>query len=361
MLDTDDPGGPGVPLDTCGDGCDVEGRSPAWSPADPSTVAYIHRGTLYTVEVGTAPGDFGWPAEDSVAVTGFRYDRGADEFIPTESRGVIETAEDPAWSDDGTEIAFSGQPTGQPDNRGIYAIRPDGTGLRTITDDSGPETEPTYAVDNEADLDVSASVMGSPSVVGGSVMVTFTLTNNGPDPAVDVALTTTFPTGAEVAAVVPVPAGCHDDGSGCELATLASGASAIYNLQVVHQTPVVAVALADATADTDDPDLTNNTADAPYEFVERVVAHGDLRVRVLPDEQLGYVGGTGVVTVVVSNRGPDPVEDVQLDVTWPAAVTRLPDPMPELCLLLGVTCSLGTLRRRGPDGAAGIDSVRRRG
>ena len=173
-------------------------------------------------------------------------------------------------------------------------------------------------------------------------MITFTLTNLGPDTAVDVALTTTFPAGAEVSAVAPVPPGCRNDGTGCDVAALAPGESRVYELSVVHQTAVIAVALADAVTATRDPDLTNNPADAPYEFVD-VVPHGDLRVRVLPDEQLGYVGGTGAVTVVVSNRGPDPIEDVQLDLTWPAEVTRLPDPMPALCLFLGVTCSLGTL------------------
>jgi hypothetical protein len=64
---------------------------------------------------------------------------------------------------------------------------------------------------------------------------------------------------------------------------------------------------------------------------------------VRPAEPLGYVGGSGAVTIVVSNRGSDPVEDVELDVTWPDEVTRLPDPMPEPCLLFGISCSLGTL------------------
>ena len=81
VLDTDDPGGPDVPLRACAR-CDVKaGRSPAWSPVDQSTVAFVDQGMLYTVEVGAAPERFGWPAEDPVLVTGIRYDPGAEEFF----------------------------------------------------------------------------------------------------------------------------------------------------------------------------------------------------------------------------------------------------------------------------------------
>ena len=343
VLDPQDPGGPGAALDTCQDGCDVDGRSPAWSPVDPGTVAYIDHGALLTVEVATAPDASSWPAEDPAAVTGFDHDPVANLLFPTESRGTVETAEDPAWSDDGTEIAFSGQPTGQPDNRGIYAINPDGTDLRTITDDRGPETEPTYAVEKEADLRVAAFVVGSPALVGGAVLITFTLTNDGPDTASDVTLATTFPAGAVVSAVAPVPTGCRDDGTGCGLARLAPGARRMYQVRVVHQAAIVAVGAASVRAATTDPDLSDNTGDAAYEFVGRLVPNGDLLVRVLPHGQTGYVGGTGSVTVVVRNRGSDPVANVQLDVTWPDELTRLSDPLPALCLLFGISCSLGTL------------------
>ena len=57
VLDPEDPGGPGLPLDWCDDLCDVDGRSPAWSPTDPGTIAYVDHGSLWTVEVAVTFAD----------------------------------------------------------------------------------------------------------------------------------------------------------------------------------------------------------------------------------------------------------------------------------------------------------------
>ncbi len=51
---------------------------------------------------------------------------------------------DPAWSPDGSKIAFSSRPDR---NRDIYVINADGTGLRQVTDDEYPDEGPTWSPD----------------------------------------------------------------------------------------------------------------------------------------------------------------------------------------------------------------------
>jgi len=52
---------------------------------------------------------------------------------------------DPAWSPDGTEIAFASERTGASH---LWAIRPDGTGLRRITPDEAPGGCPSWSPDS---------------------------------------------------------------------------------------------------------------------------------------------------------------------------------------------------------------------
>lgn len=49
---------------------------------------------------------------------------------------------DPAWSPDGSELVFTGAVAGQTD---LFAVRPDGTGLRRLTDTSVSEVEPAWS------------------------------------------------------------------------------------------------------------------------------------------------------------------------------------------------------------------------
>ena len=126
-------------------------------------------------------------------MTGFEGRNQKGEATP--SRAQISWAADPAWSPDGTEIAFTGQPAGQPNLRGIYAISPEGTGLRLVTDERGPETEPAWSPVQGTDVAVTVTVSGSPAAPGDPVTATYTVTNLGTARAQDVVLSTSFTAG----------------------------------------------------------------------------------------------------------------------------------------------------------------------
>jgi Tol biopolymer transport system component len=342
ILDANDPTGPGVAMDYCFDLCRPLGRTPAWSP-DGSRIVYEAEGQLRLI---TLPGpcctDPELDIDPPAAVTGFELSGDGD---PTESAPFISVAHDPTWSPDGNEIAFAGQLVGQPDQSGIWGIVPDGRGLRLITDEPGPETEPAYQPIRAADVAVTVSVANSPAQTGDPVVATFTVTNNGPAPAAEVALDTTFTAGALLGAPA-APPGCRSDGSGCGFALLAAGESRVYQVSIRHQVAVLGVATGTVVAENPDPLGSNNTASAPY----RVEA-ADVQVRVKLDEKVGYVGGPRVATVTVRNIGTNPVEDVRLTTTWPDLV--LPGAAPPLpsfapvCVLAGDACDLGTIAAGG--------------
>ncbi|MEO9326050.1 hypothetical protein ABFT23_21330 [Nocardioides sp. C4-1] len=350
LLDTSDPTAPPLELDSCADGCRPAGRHPAWSP-DGTTIAYEYQGQLRSFEfVGPCcdeRNEIGLvPIVDDQVLVGSTIDFGPLPRPLTPSRRVVAAAQDPAWSPDGTEIAFSGQPVGQPDDRNVYAIAPDGSGLRQVTDEPSPETEPAWQVDREADLSVTVTVAPTSVLVGDTLVATFTMRNDGPTPAYDPHLSTSFGPGAVVGAVPGGPAGCRADGTGCDLARLDPGEVRVYQVRVTHPTPVTGTATGTiVAAEPPDPDLADNVDSALYRVRGRRpvadVDRADVAVRIELDRSVGYVGGLRTATVTVRNLSPDPADDVRLRATWPTAVAAS-GPAPP-CLTAGNPCLLGGL------------------
>ncbi|HEY0357220.1 MAG TPA: hypothetical protein VGD11_01485, partial [Mycobacteriales bacterium] len=232
-----------------------------------------------------------------------------------------------------------GQPAGQPDQRGIYTLRPDGTGLAQLVQQRGPETEPAW----QPYARVAVTLTADPQQVapGGSTTLTATVTNAGPAPAGDTALTLDVPAGLSVSTV---PAGCSATGGRvvCRLGTLPVDGTRTVSVVAVGAEPATAVVAATATTPTPDDVAADDSATVTvFVVLPNSPVGADLVVSVSPSANPAFVGATNeVVTIAVTNRGPEAAPDVALTTTYPSFVAPTGTPP---CVPGGPPCPLGAL------------------
>jgi len=311
----------------------LAGRQPAWSP-DGLHIAYTDAFNAIAVATLTDANSDGKPdvpiSNAGVAqTTGFKSDGS-----PTQSRRTLAAAEDPAWSPDGTLLAITGQPAGQPDQRGIYTIRPNGTALTALIQARGPETEAAF----EPVADVRVQLAAAPSVIssGANSTLTATVTNAGPLRAAGVTLTIPVPVGLST---VPstLPPGCSLATATvtCTLGVMAAGSSLVRAFAVrgtaVGTYPVTAT----VTSTTKDPNLSNNSATVTIR-----VRATDLAVKITPAFPTAWVGGARTITVTVKNNGPGTAVNARLKMTLSGGLGAS---AAQPCLLGGAPCNLGTM------------------
>ncbi|WP_146900951.1 DUF11 domain-containing protein [Cellulomonas aerilata] len=294
------------------------GRSPAWSP-DGSRLVVERDGALHVITLADAGAD---GPDVPEAVTDATQVTGLAAGGATPSRPVLSVTEDPAWSPDGTEIALAGQPAGQPDQRGVYAVAPDGTGLREVAQQRGPETEPAYQP--YADLVVTLTADPPAVEVGSTTTLTVAVTNAGPGTAADVRVGADLPAGltaeTEASGLCTVTAAsvlCEVPGP------LPRGAGVAHQVVVRGRVEGSRTATASAASGVIERDTADNRA-------ATVVVVGPVRADVSVDVALGpgpepvraWRGGQPVTaTLTVSNAGPAPATDVRLTVGFPDFVT----------------------------------------
>ena len=184
-----------------------------------------------------------------------------------------------------------------------------------------------------ANLSVSQTGPQS-SQVGDPVTYVITVANAGPSPAANVVLTDPTPNGVIAVGItgdcVTLP---------CTIPTLAPGASFSATVQFnVPPNYVVApvVNIASATSDATDPSLNDNIS----AFTTTIGTGADVRADIAAPPTVA-VGGRMVYTTTVTNIGPSPATNVQLDSTMPAGLVFASNAGD---CTVAFPCSLGTLQ-----------------
>ena len=321
----------------CG-GLAVFGRSPSWSPdgtrlavADVQTD--IPADSELSIDARGAIGVLRLSPDDPSRVlsveplTGF-----ARDGTPTPARLQVGPSDEPEWSPDGSEIAFSASPAGQAQLRAIWAVTPDGATLRRVVDLSGPQHVPAYQPFTDLVL-----TMSSGPVSGGAATVTATVTNTGPAIVRPGSVTVELPAGL----TSPGLAGCTQSGAfvTCPLPDpLPAGGSAAFAVPVQGLVDATVFTVRGVVqSGTPERVVTNNTASVD------VGGAGGVGVTLALSSPVAFVGGRPVTaTFTVRNAGARPAQDVTLTTAYPAIVSVTPAGGAP-CVVAAGACPIGTL------------------
>jgi uncharacterized repeat protein (TIGR01451 family) len=250
----------------------------------------------------------------------------------------------PAWSPDGTKIAFTSQSQ-------IFVMNPDGSG-QTLRTTSGDNFDPDWAPQGHADVGVSLA-HGTFNPATRHLTWTITVSNAGPAPAEGVVVSdapaaTTFVSASSSKGSCTGPAVGSTGTVTCSIGTISPGTS--QTAQVAVRVPATTANFSDTatvTAASSDPDPSNNAASATVtlptaDLALTVVATPD---PVAPNQQLTY-------TLTVTNKGPDQAQGIVLNTSVPGqagfiGVSGIPStacaPVPAVGSPGFVSCSLGSL------------------
>ena len=157
----------------------------------------------------------------------------------------------------------------------VFTPAPDFVGeasLNTTSNDLGhantiaPSTDSdtvVITVNPVADLSVTKTDAADPVPFGQNIVYTITVTNNGPSTASVVTVTDTLPLGVTFGSATPSQGTCEESPVGivgCELGSLANGATAAISVEVMPTTTGNKTNSVTVSATEGDPDSTNNTA-----------------------------------------------------------------------------------------------------
>ncbi|HEY0160690.1 MAG TPA: IPTL-CTERM sorting domain-containing protein [Thermoanaerobaculia bacterium] len=177
----------------------------------------------------------------------------------------------------------------------------------------------------DADLAVTNSDTPDPVAPGGVITYTQSITNNGPDPAVNATFTQTLPASVGFVSLGQVGAAftCATPAIGasgtitCSTASLASGASTTFTLVVdVEASSGTVGNTVTADSDTFDPDNSDNVAGVTTTIV--APASADLSITKTTGTTSASPGDTIQYTIAITNAGPDDATAVVMTDTLPA-------------------------------------------
>ncbi|MEM7584672.1 MAG: DUF11 domain-containing protein [Acidobacteriota bacterium] len=193
--------------------------------------------------------------------------------------------------------------------------------------------------------DLSITIAGATGTAGSNLTFNVTVTNNGPNDAVNVVVSDTLPSGTTFVST----SGCAEDPNGsttCSLGTIAASSSDSYDLTVALDADLTGSIMTSVsvTSDTDE-DTPGDETDTE---TTSIGVSADLRVSKTDSVDPVVAGENLTYTVTVNNDGPSEATNVVVTDTLPSGVTLVstsgclePTAVP--------TCTLGTI----PSGGSG--------
>jgi uncharacterized repeat protein (TIGR01451 family) len=237
-------------------------------------------------------------------------------------------------------------------------------GPQDITDETGlnPPGPATVTFTTNADLQIEKSASPSPATPGTGETYTLQVTNKGPDTAENVIVKDRLPAGLSfvsaspgceeiepAAATTPKLPARHRPGRAlplgpevrCALGSLALGAHVTLTV-VAHVASSVSEGfanIASVSAETPDPDLSNNTA----AVITPVPPEADLAIEKTASADTITAGGQVTYTLAVKNNGPhDATEVIVLDRPTPGLSVVSAEPSQGTCEHAEIVlCKLG--------------------
>ena len=182
-------------------------------------------------------------------------------------------------------------------------------------DETNNEDNSTVEVPPEADLEVNKTVSNASAHKGDAVVWTITVTNNGPDAAVNVTVTDVLPKELINPEVINLGHAGTFDGNVWFIDEIASGDSKVLKIRtVVNATNTTIVNNVNVTSDTYDPNETNNNATNSTV----VPPEADLEVLKVVLNQTAHKGDVVTWMIFVLNYGPDAAVNVTVTDVWPS-------------------------------------------
>ena len=204
----------------------------------------------------------------------------------------------------------------------------------------------------QSDLSVTTSTSSSTVVVGNTVTLTETVTNNGPNAANGVLLTDSLPASLVNVQVQSSPGTVSVDGNNvatAALGTLAPGQSATVTIVGVASMQGTLVDAPGTSSTTFDPNYNNNQAIQSITVTPSVPnLNADLAISQVASPTSGTVGSNLTYVLTVTNNGPGTSTNATVNDFLPAGVTLVsvtPSPPGAAATVKGnlVTANLGTI------------------
>ncbi|MFC1848481.1 PKD domain-containing protein, partial [Chloroflexota bacterium] len=175
-----------------------------------------------------------------------------------------------------------------------------------------------------SDLAVTKTVDDSFPNEGDTITYTITLTNNGPDPATNIVITDSLPSGVTYQSDTPSH-GTYDSGSGqWSVGSLANGGSATLDISATVDAGTATQTITNNASITgmDQTDLVpaNN-----FDSAALTVQGADLQVTKTVDDSAPNEGDTITYTITLTNNGPDTATNIIVTDLLPSGATYVSD------------------------------------